>query len=66
VFYNIIDWQLQELNGRFNEVTSDLFHGVACLNPVDSFPNFDIKKIVRMAKLYPYDFDEFNLGILEN
>ncbi|XP_049354784.1 uncharacterized protein LOC125819391 [Solanum verrucosum] len=37
VFYKIIDWQLQELNDHFNEVTSDLFHGVACLNPVNSF-----------------------------
>ncbi|XP_015169213.1 uncharacterized protein [Solanum tuberosum] len=37
VFYKIIDWQLEELNDRFNEVTSDLFHGLACLNPVNSF-----------------------------
>ncbi|XP_075087879.1 uncharacterized protein LOC107807033 [Nicotiana tabacum] len=66
VFYKIIDWQLQELNGHFNEVTSDLFHGVACMNPVDSFSSFDITKIVRMAKLYPDDFDEFNLRVLEN
>ncbi|XP_075107206.1 uncharacterized protein LOC107826082 [Nicotiana tabacum] len=66
VFYKIIDWQLQELNGRFNEVTSDLFHGVACLNPVDSFSSFDIRKIMRMAKLYPDDIDEFNLVVLEN
>ncbi|XP_070047186.1 uncharacterized protein [Nicotiana tomentosiformis] len=66
VFYKIIDWQLQELNGCFNEVTRDLFHGVACLNPIYSFSNFYIRKIVRMTNLYPDDFDEFNLGVLEN
>ncbi|XP_016561152.2 uncharacterized protein LOC107860342 [Capsicum annuum] len=63
VFYKIIDWQLQELNDRFNEVTSDLLNGEACLNPIDTFSSFDIQKILVMAKLYPDDFDEFsNLG----
>ncbi|KAH0634798.1 hypothetical protein KY284_037584 [Solanum tuberosum] len=58
--------KLQELNDRFNEVTTDLLHGVACLNPVDSFSNFNIRKIMRMAKLYPDDFDEFSMNALEN
>lgn len=44
VFCEIIDWLLHELNDRFNEVTIDLLHGVACLNPIDSFSSFDIKK----------------------
>lgn len=66
VFYKIIDWQLQALDDRFNEVTSDLLNGVACLNPIDSFSSFDIKKIMRMAELYPDDFDEFNMRVLEN
>ncbi|XP_055800379.1 uncharacterized protein LOC129869793 [Solanum dulcamara] len=66
VFCNIIDWQLQELNGRFDEVTTDLLHGIACLNPINSFSSFDIKKVMRMAKLYPDDFDESNMSALEN
>ncbi|XP_049393133.1 receptor-like protein 9DC1 [Solanum stenotomum] len=66
VFCKIIDWQLQELNDRFNEVTTDLLHGVACLNPIDSFFSFNIRKIMRMAKLYPDDFDEFSMNALEN
>ncbi|XP_049387477.1 uncharacterized protein LOC125851772 [Solanum stenotomum] len=66
VFYKIIDWQLQELNDRFNEVTSDLLNGVSCLNPIDSFSSFDIKKIMRMAELYPDDFDGSNMRSLEN
>ncbi|XP_047253783.1 uncharacterized protein LOC124887900 [Capsicum annuum] len=66
VFYKIVDWQLQELNDHFNEVTSDLLNGVACLNPIDTYSSFDIQKILVMAKLYPDDFDEFNMRVLEN
>ncbi|KAH0673025.1 hypothetical protein KY284_024112 [Solanum tuberosum] len=58
--------KLQELNDRFNEVIIDLLHGVACLNPVDSFSSFNIIKIMRMAKLYPDDFDEFSMNALKN
>ncbi|XP_047264454.1 uncharacterized protein LOC107865199 [Capsicum annuum] len=54
---------LQELNDHFNEVTSDFLNAVACLNPIDTFSSFDIKKILVMAKLYP---DEFNMRVLEN
>ncbi|XP_060169943.1 uncharacterized protein LOC132600652 isoform X2 [Lycium barbarum] len=66
VFCKIIDWQLQELNDLFDKVTIDLLHGVACLNPIDSFSSFDIMKVMRMAELYPDDFDEFSMGALEN
>ncbi|XP_049383041.1 uncharacterized protein LOC125847472 [Solanum stenotomum] len=65
VFCNIIDWQLQELNDRFNEESTDLLHGIACLNPINSFSSFDSKKIMKMAELYPDDFDEFNMDTLD-
>ncbi|XP_070035258.1 uncharacterized protein [Nicotiana tomentosiformis] len=66
IFFKIIDWQVQELNSRFNEVTTNLLVGVACLNPVDSFSSFDINKILRMAELYPDDFDENITVTLKN
>ncbi|XP_016479667.1 uncharacterized protein LOC107800912 [Nicotiana tabacum] len=66
IFFKIIDWQVQELNARFNEVTTNLLVGVACLNPVDSFSSFDINKILRMAELYPDDFDENITVTLKN
>ncbi|XP_049378286.1 uncharacterized protein LOC125843104 [Solanum stenotomum] len=66
VFFKIIDWQLQELNDRFNEVRTDLLIGVACLNPVDSFSSFDIKNILRMTELYPDDFGETVMVTLRN
>ncbi|XP_070040717.1 uncharacterized protein [Nicotiana tomentosiformis] len=56
---------VQELNARFNEVTMMLV-GVACLNLVDSFFSFDINKILRMAELYPDNFDEDIIVMLKN
>ncbi|PIM99720.1 hypothetical protein CDL12_27780 [Handroanthus impetiginosus] len=60
VFYKIIDCQLQELNNRFNEVTFDLLHVMAYLSPSQSFANFDIEKIMRLATLYTDDFTEYD------
>nr|XP_009763460.1 PREDICTED: zinc finger MYM-type protein 1-like [Nicotiana sylvestris] len=48
-------------SSRFDEVTTDLLLGVACLNPVDSFSTFDIEKILRLAELYPDDFDKYSM-----
>ncbi|XP_049345031.1 uncharacterized protein LOC125809438 [Solanum verrucosum] len=48
------------------KVTSDLLNGVSCLNLIDSFSSFDITKIMRMAELYPNDFDGSNVRTLEN
>lgn len=50
VFCNIIDWQLQELNVRFDEMTTDFLHGIACLNPINSFSSFDIRKVMRIGE----------------
>ncbi|PIN01923.1 hypothetical protein CDL12_25562 [Handroanthus impetiginosus] len=61
VFCKVIDWQLQELNNRFNEVTSDLLYDMTCLSPSQSYANFDIEKIMRLAILYPDDFKEYDL-----
>ncbi|XP_049366647.1 uncharacterized protein LOC125831514 [Solanum verrucosum] len=66
LFCKIIDWQLQELNDCFDEVTTKLLYGVACLNSIDSFSSFDIQKIMRMTELYPDDFDELSMCALEN
>ncbi|XP_009801154.2 uncharacterized protein [Nicotiana sylvestris] len=65
VFYVVIDLELQELNSRFDVVTSDLLLGMASLSPVDSFANFDKNKIMKLAKYYPSEFDENKLRELD-
>nr|XP_016511185.1 PREDICTED: uncharacterized protein LOC107828404 [Nicotiana tabacum] len=61
VFYAIIDFQLLELNYHFDVVTSDLLLGMACLNLVDSFANFDKDRIMKLAECYPSEFGDREL-----
>ncbi|KAG5594829.1 hypothetical protein H5410_036061 [Solanum commersonii] len=50
VFFAVIDVQLQELNDRFDVVSSDLLLGMGSLNLVNCFSNFDKGKIMTLAK----------------
>lgn len=61
IFCVVIDVQLQELNERFDVVSSDLLLGMASLSPVNSFANFDKDRIMTLAKCYPNEFDKFQL-----
>ncbi|KAK4724085.1 hypothetical protein R3W88_026864 [Solanum pinnatisectum] len=63
LFYAIIDFQLQELNNQFDVVSGNLFLGMASLNSVNAFANFDKKRIMILAKHYP---DEFGEPVLRN
>ena len=64
LFYTVIDMQLQELNSRFNESSTNLLLCVICLSPSDSFLAFDKEKLVRLAQFYPKEFSSLELMIL--
>lgn len=66
IFKTVIDWMLQELNSRFDEVTTELLSCMACFSPNDSFSSFNKDKLVRLAKFYPSDFSEMDFVYLEN
>ncbi|KAG5587397.1 hypothetical protein H5410_047831 [Solanum commersonii] len=61
VFYAVIDLALQELNNRFDVVTSDLLLGMSSLSPVDSFANFHKDRIMKLAEYYPSEFGDKEL-----
>ncbi|XP_015164124.1 uncharacterized protein [Solanum tuberosum] len=61
VFYAVIYLALQELNNRFDVVTSDLLLGMASLSPVDSFANFHKDRIMKLAEYYPSEFGDKEL-----
>ncbi|XP_049364333.1 uncharacterized protein LOC125829108 [Solanum verrucosum] len=61
VFYAVIDLALQELNNRFDVVTSDLLLGMASLSPVDSFANSHKDRIMKLAEYYPSEFGDKEL-----
>ncbi|KAK4255996.1 hypothetical protein QN277_008919 [Acacia crassicarpa] len=65
IFYAVIDTQFQELNDRFSEVSSNLLECMACLNPCNSFSEFDKNKLCKFAGYYPSDFDLIDLVMLE-
>ena len=56
LFYTVIDLQLQELNNCFSDANIDLLLCIACLNPSNSFVDFDKEKLICLAKFYPSDF----------
>jgi hypothetical protein len=60
----VIDSILQELNDRFSETTTELLTCISCLNPRDSFAAFDRDKFLRLAQLYPLDFNNEELLLL--
>jgi len=55
---------LTEMNHRFSEASSELLVCMASLNPMNSFSNFDVDKLVRLAEIYAEDFDVGHLAVL--
>jgi hypothetical protein len=53
--YAAID-AITELDHRFNDMTSDLLLGFACLDPRDPFAKFDVDKIAKLTDIYDVDF----------
>ncbi|XP_022883726.1 zinc finger MYM-type protein 1-like [Olea europaea var. sylvestris] len=66
LFYSVIDIQIQELNDRFSEVSTELLLCLACLCPDDSFSAFDKDKLIRLSKYYPKDFSKIQLMTLDD
>ncbi|XP_078178591.1 uncharacterized protein LOC144572793 [Carex rostrata] len=66
MFNTVIDMQLQELNDRFTETTTELLMCMSCLDPNDSFSSFKKDKLLKLAQFYLSDFNQWELGTLEN
>ncbi|KAK4280853.1 hypothetical protein QN277_012420 [Acacia crassicarpa] len=58
LFNTVIDTQVQELNDRFDNVNTKLLECLSCLDPRDSFANFNNEKLIEFARFYPSKFDE--------
>ncbi|PKU62147.1 hypothetical protein MA16_Dca028515 [Dendrobium catenatum] len=65
-FYTIIDMQLQELNNRLSEASTELLLCISCLNPSNSFSAYNKEKLIRLAELYSADFSVVELVALEH
>jgi hypothetical protein len=61
-FYAAVDAINTEMNHRFNEVSSDLLVCFSCLDPRDSFSQFNVDKLVKVAGIYDADFSNDDLS----
>ncbi|KAL9681826.1 hypothetical protein QQ045_013614 [Rhodiola kirilowii] len=53
------------MDNRFCESTTELLTCFGCLDPKNSFSNFNISKIIQLAELYPQVFSMYALMELE-
>ncbi|KAL7601668.1 hypothetical protein Lser_V15G25498 [Lactuca serriola] len=65
IFNTVVDMQLTEYRDRFSETSTQLLEYMGALSPCDSFSQFDKSKLLNLAKLYMYDFDDSDLIDLE-
>nr|GEV76733.1 zinc finger MYM-type protein 1-like [Tanacetum cinerariifolium] len=65
-FNTVVDIQIQEFNDRFSEASTELLANMACLNPCDSFSQFNTSKLVRLSELYLNDFNSVERMKLES
>ena len=61
----VIDWQLQELNNRFNGANTNLLLWVSCFSPKSSFAAFKRSKLIELTHCYPLEFFEVDFRLLD-
>jgi hypothetical protein len=67
IFNSTIDFQLEELNSRFNDETVELLVLSSALEPKDNFKSFKVDAIYKLAeKFYPEDFNEQEMYYLRS
>ncbi|PNT73572.1 hypothetical protein BRADI_2g60463v3, partial [Brachypodium distachyon] len=65
IFNVVLDKILVELNNRFAERSTQLLRCIACLDPKNSFANFDQEKLLELAMIYASDFSEYDCVVLK-
>ncbi|CAM8883458.1 unnamed protein product [Rhodiola kirilowii] len=58
IFCQILDQIGIEMEQRFSESTTELLTCIACLDPKNSFSNFNVSSLLRLAEMYPQDFSK--------
>ena len=65
IINTVVDMKLIEYWDLFSETSTQLLEYMGALSPCDSFSQFDKSKLLKLAKLYKYDFDDSDLIDLE-
>ncbi|XP_044321404.1 uncharacterized protein [Triticum aestivum] len=64
IFNVLLDQIITELNNRFAERSTQLLRCIACLDPRNSFANFDEDKLVQLAEMYADDFSIYEISFV--
>ncbi|XP_023730416.3 uncharacterized protein LOC111878135 [Lactuca sativa] len=64
-FNTVVDMQLTEYQDRFSETSTELQEYTRALSACDSFAQFDKLKLLKLGKLYKYDFSDSDMIDLE-
>jgi len=59
IFIAVLDQDICELSNRFLERTTQLLRCISCLDLTNRFANFEIHKLVELAKIYKEDFTDY-------
>lgn len=66
IFNVVLDQVIVEFNNRFAERSTQLLRCVACIDPSNSFANYDEDKLVELAQIYVDDFTEYDCIVLKD
>ncbi|XP_024976271.1 zinc finger MYM-type protein 1-like [Cynara cardunculus var. scolymus] len=66
IFNTVLDMQIREFGDRFGEISTDLLQNMAALNPKNSFSQFNKSSLLKLSQMYPRDFDDKEMIILEH
>jgi hypothetical protein len=66
IFNVVLDQIIVEFNNRFAERSTQLLRYIACLDPKNSFANFDSDKLIELARMYAHDFSQYECIVLRD
>jgi hypothetical protein len=66
IFNVVLDQIIVEFNNRFAERSTQLLRCIACLDPKNSFANFDKDKLIELARMYADDFSQYDCIVLRD
>ena len=64
IFNVVHDQIIVELNNHFNERSTQLLRCIACLDPKNSFANYNEDKLVDLASMYVADFSAYEVSFV--
>lgn len=64
IFNVLHDQIIVELNNRFSERSTQLLRCIACLDPRNSFANYNEDKLVELASMYVADFSTYEVDFV--